>query len=104
MMVDKLYSQVPQLTWHLNVRTSPLCYYSAKGAITLYLLHYTYADLDGNSRRKRQEFAEGVTYKDFFPEYPPGIRIRKDVANFVSLRICTPKETIILTLSINSTF
>ena len=35
-------------------------------------------------RRKRDEFAEGLTYRDFFPEYPPGMRIRKDVADFVS--------------------
>ena len=35
-------------------------------------------------RRKRDEFAEGLTYSDYFPEYPPGMRIRKDVASFVS--------------------
>jgi hypothetical protein len=37
---------------------------------------------ENSGRRKRDEFAEGLTYRDFFPEYPPGMRIRKDVASF----------------------
>ena len=36
---------------------------------------------------KRGAYAEGLTYSDIISEYPPGMKIRKDVANFVSLSI-----------------
>ena len=39
---------------------------------------------DGSGRKKRQDYAEGITYSDIFHNYPPGLKVRKDVANFVS--------------------
>jgi hypothetical protein len=35
----------------------------------------------GSGRRRRDTYS-GVTYKDIFPEYPSGLRMREDVANF----------------------
>jgi hypothetical protein len=39
-------------------------------------------NVDG--RRKRDAYVDGMTYKDIFPHYPSGLRIREDVANFHS--------------------
>ena len=36
-------------------------------------------------RRKRNTADSPLFYKDIFPEYPPGLRMREDVAEFVSL-------------------
>ena len=41
-------------------------------------------DVTTDGRRKREAFAAGLTYRDFFPTYPHGMLIREDVANFVS--------------------
>jgi hypothetical protein len=41
-------------------------------------------DISNDGRRKRDAFAEGLTYRDFFPKYPHAMRIREDVANFHS--------------------
>ena len=38
-----------------------------------------------NGRKKRDAgYADGVTYDEYFPGYPSGLRMREDVANFVS--------------------
>ena len=44
----------------------------------------------GKRQVKRGAYAEGLTYSDIISEYPPGMKIRKDVANFVSLSIKDP--------------
>ena len=37
-------------------------------------------------RRKRDTYADSpIFYNDIFPGYPPGLRMREDVAEFVSL-------------------
>ena len=41
----------------------------------------------GKRQVKRGAYVEGLTYSDIISEYPPGMKIRKDVANFVSLSI-----------------
>ena len=46
---------------------------------------YFYLTQDQGSGRRRRDTYSGVTYKDIFPEYPSGLRMREDVANFVSL-------------------
>ena len=38
--------------------------------------------IDG--RRRRQAFADGLTYGDLFSNYPSGLRVREDVAKSVS--------------------
>ncbi|CAI8027326.1 hypothetical protein GBAR_LOCUS15632 [Geodia barretti] len=39
---------------------------------------------EGRGRRRRDTYSD-VTYKDIFPEYPLGLRMREDVANFHNL-------------------
>jgi hypothetical protein len=39
---------------------------------------------EGRGRRRRDTYSD-VTYKDIFPEYPSGLRMREDVANFHNL-------------------
>ena len=39
---------------------------------------------EGRGRRRRDTYSD-ISYKDIFPEYPSGLRMREDVANFVSL-------------------
>ena len=38
-----------------------------------------------DGRMKRDVYMDGLTYSDLFPGYPSGLRLRKDVAIFVSL-------------------
>ena len=38
-----------------------------------------------DGRGKRDVYMDGLTYRDLFPGYPHGLRLRKDVAMFVSL-------------------
>ncbi|CAI8044885.1 hypothetical protein GBAR_LOCUS24857, partial [Geodia barretti] len=40
---------------------------------------------DNSRGRRRRDTYSGVTYKDIFPEYPSGLQMREDVANFHNL-------------------
>ena len=44
------------------------------------------ASSEGGSRKRRHAYEDedGLTYRDFFTGYPSGMKIRKDVADFVS--------------------
>ena len=51
----------------------------------LSLLGDLLGDDSAMDRRKRNTADSPIFYKDIFPEYPPGLRMREDVAEFVSL-------------------
>ena len=49
-------------------------------------IYIVFAGGETMGRRKRGTYADSpIFYKDIFPGYPPGLRMREDVAEFVSL-------------------
>ena len=50
-------------------------------------IQHAYEDIDEDGRIYEEEDEDGLTYRDFFTGHPPGMKIRRDLAEFVSCSV-----------------
>ena len=66
------------------IRYSQVAQLSHQYQLSLSCVDFALAGYENGRKKRDAGYADGVMYDQYFPGYPSGLRMREDVANFVS--------------------